>query len=138
MENKTTYMEFTWESGMWQTYVAYAWHKKWCFCIHSTVSMRYSLGNHYPSNNDVTLCEQLSSVYLNVSMLTSFTCIWFSVTMSTTSEIISLVVLFLDSYTVFDSVVRLYWIHVISNNYLKHCQVMNIIYHIFCRKWTSP
>lgn len=65
------------------------------------------------------MCEKLSSVYLNVLMLTSFTCIWFSVTMSTTSEIISLVVLFLDSYTVFDSVVRIYWIRVISNNYFE-------------------
>ena len=75
------------------------------------------VGNHCHYSNDVTLCEKLPSVYLNVLMLTSFTCTWFSATMSTTSEIISLAVVFLVLYIVFHSVARVHWIHVISNNY---------------------
>lgn len=74
----------------------------------------------------MTLCEKLPSVHLNVLMLTSFTCTWFSVTMSTTSEIISLAFVFLVLYIVFHSVAECIGFMLSAIIILEHCQLMNI------------
>lgn len=84
----------------------------------------------------MTVFENLYSTYFNGLMLTSFTCIRFSVIFFTTSEIISLDFVFLVLYIVFHSIARCTGFTVSVIIILEHCQLRNINYQILCGNWT--